>query len=338
MSSLLPSDFQSTNLISRLPIERRHPRLETIEACLLFLQRHSTIHRSPTLPGLWGDIGAIAGMTHDLGLNVDPSAWNLSPSDASRRLRIWWALYIQDKWSALGLGRPSYLNDEHSNVPMITIDNFSHVGLDNESITLVPALQFVAMAKLTTILSDLLSTFYTLRAMDRLKLLPVDGLYSIKNDFQSRIQTFHDVDLCRVYSVNTLLDSSGTVILAFHTVEIVLYRAMLRCLPMSHPGYPTIRQLAKTTLLNIISFLEKLNVSRLRAFWWSRTYTFNYHFAPFSLVNRLTNHSNDAHQLLPGWHIHVFPTPDERYNRRYRVLVRHDLALPLTAPPPVFFF
>ncbi|RDJ94141.1 fungal specific transcription factor domain-containing protein [Lacticaseibacillus rhamnosus] len=83
--------------------------IETIEACLIFLQRHNTIHRAPTLPGLWGDIGTVVGMAHDLGLNVNPSAWCLSPSDENRRLRIWWALYIQDKCSALGLGRGGHV-------------------------------------------------------------------------------------------------------------------------------------------------------------------------------------------------------------------------------------
>lgn len=143
--------------------------METIEASLLFLHRHPGPQH--TIPGLWGDIGTIVGMAHDLGLNMDPSSWNLTPSDANRRLRIWWALYIQDKWSALGLGRPSYLSEEHCNVPMITIDAFSpHTGLHGENIGIQAALQFVAMAHLTTILSDLLSTFYSLKATDRLKL------------------------------------------------------------------------------------------------------------------------------------------------------------------------
>ncbi|RDW68416.1 hypothetical protein BP5796_09073 [Coleophoma crateriformis] len=276
-----------------LPIERRHPRLETIEACLLHVQRHIAIPRAPTIPGLWGDVGAIVGMAHDLGLNVDPSTWNLSHSDAARRLRIWWALYIQDKWSALGLGRPSYLNDEHSNVPMITIDQFSHLGLHDEPIGLQPALQFVAMAHLTTILSDLLSTFYTLKAMERVKLLPIDVLYQVMDEFQSRIHNFHEEHLIQLYNVNTLLDSSGSTILAFYTVEIVLYRAMLRCLPMSDPGYPAIRENAKQTLLNITAFLEKLPVSRLRAFWWSPMTRINFAiaggFAFFLLLTSITD-------------------------------------------------
>ncbi|KAL3428252.1 fungal specific transcription factor domain-containing protein [Phlyctema vagabunda] len=276
-----------------LPIERRHPRLETIEACLLHVQRHIAIPRAPTIPGLWGDVGAIVGMAHDLGLNVDPSSWNLSHSDAARRLRIWWALYIQDKWSALGLGRPSYLNDEHCNVPMITIDQFSHLGLNDEHIGLQPALQFVAMAHLTTILSDLLTTFYTLKAMDRVKLLPIDVLYQIMDEFQGRIHNFHEEHLCQLYNVNTLLDSSGSIILAFYTVEVVLYRAMLRCLPMNDPGYPAIRGHAKTTLMNITAFLEKLPVSRLRAFWWSPMTRINFAiaggFAFFLLLTSITD-------------------------------------------------
>ncbi|TVY80655.1 Transcriptional activator protein DAL81 [Lachnellula suecica] len=291
-----PPTFQKLSdfVHQALPIERRHPRLETIEACLLFLQRHNTVHRAPTLPGLWGDIGTICGMAHDLGLNMNPSAWSLSPSDANRRVRIWWALYIQDKWSALGLGRPSYLNDDHCNVPMITIDAFSHTTLHNEPTSLTPALQFVAMAHLTSILSNLLSTFYTLKAIDRIKLLPIEVLYSIMDEFQTRLLTFQDDHLCQLYNVNTLLDSSGSVTLAFYTVEIVLYRAVLRFIPMGHPGYAGVRAQAKTTVLNLVSFLEKLHVSQLRAFWWSPMTRINFAlcgtFMFFQLLTSITSY------------------------------------------------
>lgn len=218
---------------------------------------------------------------------MDPSTWNLSVQDSNRRMRIWWALYIQDKWSALGLGRPSYLNDEHSDVPMITINAFSHTSLNNEPISLTPALQFVAMAHLTAILSDLLSTFYTLKSMDRIKLLSIEVLYSIFDDFQNRLHRFQEEYLCQLYNVNTLLDSSGSAILAFHTVQIVLYKAMLRSLPLNHPGYAVLRSQARTTLLDVVSFLEKLNVSRLRAFWWSRASPLlRFHHIPNQLINQ----------------------------------------------------
>jgi hypothetical protein len=225
------------------------------------------------LPSLWSDIGSLVGMAHDLGLNLDPTAWSLTPSDSNRRIRIWWALYIQDKWSALGLGRPSYLNEEHCNVPLPTVENFSHTSLHNQPLSLTPAIQFVAMAHLTAILSDILNTFYTLRAMERFKLLPLEVIFSILDDFQRRLAEWNEEHLYQLFNVNTLLDSSGSVVLAFHTCEIVLFRAVLRCLPMGSPGYDGVREQSKASLMHIVEFVEKLNVSRLRAFWWSRMLT-----------------------------------------------------------------
>ncbi|KAL2068896.1 hypothetical protein VTL71DRAFT_15234 [Oculimacula yallundae] len=278
-----------------LPIEHQHPRLETLEASLLHLQRNTSNSSLPIIPGLSSSIGSLVGIAHDLGLNNDPSSWSLSPSDSNRRIRIWWALYIQDKWSALGLGRPSHLNDEHSNVPLPTISNFSHTGLANTPLTLAPALQFIAMAHLSSILSDLLNTFYTQKAAERIKLLPIEMLFSIFDGFQARLRTFRDAHLCPLCSGNSNgeYDSTGSVILAFYTMEIVLLRAVLRCLPMNHPGYLGLRGQAKTTLLNVVEFLEKMSVSRLKAFWWSPMTRLNFSLAgSFMFSQLLTSHTS----------------------------------------------
>jgi hypothetical protein len=39
---------------------------------------------------------------------------------------------------------------------------------------------------------------------------------------------------------------------------------------MGSPGYGGVREQAKAILMRIVEFVEKLNVNRLRAFWWSR--------------------------------------------------------------------
>lgn len=56
-----------------LAAESRYPRIETFEAGLLWLQRHTFVHRTPTMPGLWSDIGSFLGMGHELGLNINPT-------------------------------------------------------------------------------------------------------------------------------------------------------------------------------------------------------------------------------------------------------------------------
>ncbi|KAI6715093.1 nitrogen regulatory protein tamA [Diplocarpon mali] len=260
-----------------LPIENRHPRLETLEAAILFLQR---LNAPTTLPGHSSTLGSVVGIAHDLGLNNDPSTWALSPADCSRRIRIWWALYIQDKWTALGLGRPSYLNDEHCNVPFPTIAHFSHLGLSGEQLGLAPALQFIAMAHLSSILSDILSNFYALKAVERMKLLPDSMVFSMFSGFKDQLRLFRDEHLCQLWNSNsgTGLDHSGSAILAFYTAEIVLLRAVLRVLPMHHPGHSGVRAQARTVLLNVVEFLEKMtttktNISLAGTFMFSQLLT-----------------------------------------------------------------
>ncbi|CAG8958284.1 hypothetical protein HYFRA_00000639 [Hymenoscyphus fraxineus] len=261
-----------------LPIEQRHPRLETLEASLLHLHRTPAIQHSPVLPAWYPDVGALVGLTNDLGLNISPLSWSLSQADCNRRIRIWWGVYIADKWTALGAGRPSYLNDENSNVPLPTISNFSHTGLKGENIGIGPALQFITMAHLTTILSDILSTFYTLKSHDILRALPVSTIFSLLDTFQSRLHTFHETHLIPLYNIGSpqsssgmgqvVLDSTGTTVLSFYTVQAVLYRAVLRVLDINNPSYQGVRDQAKTVLVSVVSFVEKLGLGRLRAFWW----------------------------------------------------------------------
>jgi hypothetical protein len=41
---------------------------------------------------------------------------------------------MQDKWCALSLGRRSYLQSENCSVPMLAVENFSHLGLGDEQL------------------------------------------------------------------------------------------------------------------------------------------------------------------------------------------------------------
>ena len=85
-------------LTSSLLLEARSPTLETVEAGLLFTQRALRGKMSTTAPGMWAVIGAIVGMCHDLGLNIDCSTWSIPDHVRKRRKRIWWMAYMQDKW------------------------------------------------------------------------------------------------------------------------------------------------------------------------------------------------------------------------------------------------
>ncbi|RQM04702.1 hypothetical protein DH86_00004382 [Scytalidium sp. 3C] len=66
---------------------------------------------------------------------------------------------------------------------------------------------------------------------------------------------------------------AGTVFLAFHTLEIVLCRGILRNIQREDPGYLKFRQRAKDVVRSVVMLLAKLQVNRLRAFWWSRKWS-----------------------------------------------------------------
>jgi hypothetical protein len=193
-----------------LPVETRTPRLETIEAALLFLQRHTQIHRAPTMPGLYAEIGSLVGTAHDAGLNIDPSNWDLSPSDRSRRKRLWWAVYISDKWAALGLGRPSYLNEENCNVPLLRDDDMPSSTIGGDLLAHTSVKMFVAMARLSQILSAVLTTFYTLKAAEQISRATTADVANVKTYFEQQLKEFHARHLIPLADVtDVFLDHTG---------------------------------------------------------------------------------------------------------------------------------
>jgi hypothetical protein len=93
---------------------------------------------------------------------------------------------------------------------MITTANFStqeYAGAGAVSQT--SAQLFVAMAALTTILSDMLKTFYTMKGMARLQKVPPIDIYNLVAQFDERLDAFKRQYLMLLYVVDTFLDPTG---------------------------------------------------------------------------------------------------------------------------------
>jgi hypothetical protein len=149
--------------------EFHRPRLSCVEAMLLFLQCKPEISR-PESPltsdhtfarGLTSQVLAIA---EAVGLHIDPSAWSIPEWERSNRKRVSWALYMQDKWTALAYGRPSHINELNWSVSDLTIADV----MEEEEIALGPSQPvsescFLQLFRLTKILSEVLSAFFAIR-------------------------------------------------------------------------------------------------------------------------------------------------------------------------------
>lgn len=74
---------------------------------------------------IWDWIGVCNTQAHSIGLNRDPApAVGMDPVTKRLRTRLWWCLYSRDRLIAMGLRRPSQLNEGTSNVPMLKLEDF----------------------------------------------------------------------------------------------------------------------------------------------------------------------------------------------------------------------
>ena len=138
------------------------PTLSTVQAGLLLMQRPDIDSRS-----LNTQLVAIA---HELGLHLDCTSWTLSATEKGLRRRLAWALYMQDKWCSLIHGRPSAIFQNNWAVQGLADEDFdAHDNTIDTSTSTIELERGRALLKqmvhLTEILSSILDTFFTLRAM-----------------------------------------------------------------------------------------------------------------------------------------------------------------------------
>ena len=156
-------DIASRSLMSAM----KRPKLSTMQAGLLLLQKPDA--------DLWSLTTQLVAVGQELGLHLDCSRWQIPVWERGLRKRIAWAIYMQDKWSSLINGRPSHIFDANWAVKPLTSDDFAEdvpVGLQTTALTeeeRVGSEQgqevFCQMITLTSIMAEVMDTFYTQSAI-----------------------------------------------------------------------------------------------------------------------------------------------------------------------------
>ena len=142
------------------------PKLSTVQAALLFLQRPDG--------DSWALTGQLVAVAQNLGLHLDSSRWKIPEWERSLRKRLAWALFMQDKWGALTQGRPTLIHREDWSVRPVEGRDFPETAEDDDdeegsSEIEKGRLIFINMISLTEILTDILGTFFTLQAITGLE-------------------------------------------------------------------------------------------------------------------------------------------------------------------------
>lgn len=163
-----PNSARLEEVASRsLTSAMKKPKLSTMQAGLLFLQKPDA--------DLWSLTTQLVAVGQELGLHLDCSRWQIPVWERGLRKRIAWALYMQDKWSSLINGRPSHIFDANWAVKPLTGDDFMEDAIGVSQATMPTEAErisseqgqevFSQMITLTSIMAEVMDTFYTQSAI-----------------------------------------------------------------------------------------------------------------------------------------------------------------------------
>ncbi|KAI0596368.1 fungal-specific transcription factor domain-containing protein [Biscogniauxia sp. FL1348] len=132
------------------------PGISTITAVLLNVGGRPIT----SLIGNGVQLGSAVSLAHSLGLNHDPSSWDIPLSEKVLRMKIWWSLLIHDRWSSLAYGTPPHIQRGFYDVPLPRIENFSNHPILPAELEAIPI--FIALSGLTDVLDHYLQYLYRL--------------------------------------------------------------------------------------------------------------------------------------------------------------------------------
>ncbi|KAB8077560.1 fungal-specific transcription factor domain-containing protein [Aspergillus leporis] len=244
----------------------------------------------------------------ELGLHQDCSGWRMETWEKGLRKRLAWALYMQDKWSALVHGRPSHIVSSNWTVQDLVEQDFAEAFPSSDShgeddpVGHGP-LYFCHMVALTTILSDILDRFYTLRAIEEFKAAGGNRVRMIlerAKPAQIRLKEWFGrlpAEL-KMESGGELFEvinednaRNGALHLSYFATEITLHRCIVRSLtPDTTDAYLShiCRSAAKTRLISAMDFVNRLRPPHLRSFWPAASRTNFALIGSFGVLLRIT--------------------------------------------------
>jgi hypothetical protein len=283
LSHLPPPDVKELEGLAQTSLSDAmcRPKLSTVEAALVLAQR----------PGgeQWAATAQIVAVSQELGLHLDCSNWMIPPWEKGLRRRLAWALYMQDKWSSLIHGRPSHLFAANWAVRSLTVHDFPDVDWDEDNVEEKEDVEegrlvFMRFLKLTEILSEILDSLYTLKAMRAVEDADVQGIQMILSQakpIQLKLKSWYS-SLPPSIRLESLSSGGrvpkrpscvGYLHLAYFAAEITLHRRIISAVASTQSSvdsyvHQICRSAAKARLISSMDFVNRLTPNHLRAFWY----------------------------------------------------------------------
>lgn len=265
--------------------DMRRPKLSTLEAGLLLLQRSRVVESVPNRKSTSNRMftAQMVSMAQDLGIHVDCSSWSIPPWEIGLRRRLGWALYMQDRWGACIHGRPFLIQDNDWDVKHCSDSDYPElqptddVTVEEQSTTRIGWELFIRHIELAQILSDVTRTFYTTsatRSGGTLDQMGVVAAVELAKPLVLKLREWQATLPNRLQLQNSNfreLCANGALHLAHAAVEIALHRALIRIMTPDTPGslYEVIRTTARAKVQTSIEMMTSLRPEHMAAFWGS---------------------------------------------------------------------
>lgn len=141
--------------------ETRSPKLAVIQASLLYLQRlparHQQIPSESCSRSLF--LGSTVALAMSLGLHLECRPWGIPAWEKRLRRRLWWAVYLEDKWTSLLLGRPPLIRPDEWDVLDLEEGDFREGDSPEDTGVSFHGRIFPSFIKLARLVEDIHQTF-----------------------------------------------------------------------------------------------------------------------------------------------------------------------------------
>ncbi|KAF2772029.1 hypothetical protein EJ03DRAFT_341794 [Teratosphaeria nubilosa] len=279
--------------ISSLTIAMQRPKMSAVQAGLLLLQRAKS--------STWTLTVQLVALGQDIGLHLDCTDWRIPLWERRLRKRLAWALYMQDKWSALMHGRPSHIHASDFAVRQPTTEDFDDAispdlptPEEEDGVAIKGRMVFMQMISLTRILAEVSEVFYSQAAVAEFKRagkFATQLVLSRAKPVQLRLREWfarlpRDCKMEGSISTSTAESpgggsagyTQGYLHLAYFATEISIHRRIITSLcpdPCSSHKPPVdpymlyiCRSAAKTRLISAMDFVNRLTPRHLEASWY----------------------------------------------------------------------
>ena len=257
------------------------PRLSAVQAGLLLLQCRSESSTN------WILCQQVVSLAEELGLGLDCHDWKLPKWERGLRRRLAWAVWIQEKWTALTESRVSHFtlgrnwivrniaNEDFPELPQVkmnsmTPDEYNKMLSEHE----VGKNLFKGTIELSMILSEILENFYTYSfthssvATEQVLKQAKPLQLKLRQWYQSLPQNLQMTPVS-----NDRLCPVAGLHLQYFITEITLHRKIILALsPEDSPELIKVCRAAATTrLVAVLEFMKNLKTEHIKSFWHSST-------------------------------------------------------------------